>query len=119
VENYELLTIGGVWHLVATSNTLDQPWLFTLDGSPDVPADWLHWVGGVQLQVPAESWNTGRGISSVGFEHANSAFLCHDGGTFYLTYAGSTDLTSFGGWGHAAIGIARSNDLVHWQVPPQ
>ena len=118
VENYELLTIRGIWHLVATSNTLDQPWIFTLAGSPNVPADWLHWVDGAQLQVPAEAWNTGTGISSVGFEHANSAFVCQDGGTFYLTYAGSTDLTSYGGWGHAAIGIARSSDLVHWQVPP-
>jgi hypothetical protein len=118
VENYELLTIGGVWHLVATSNTLDQPWIFTLAGSPDVPADWLHWVDGAQLQVPSEAWNTGTGISSVGFEHANSAFVCQDGATFYLTYAGSTDLTSYGGWGHAAIGIARSSDLVHWQEPP-
>jgi hypothetical protein len=118
VENYELLTIGGVWHLVATSNTLDQPWIFTLAGSPDAPTDWLHWVGGAQLQVPAEAWNTGSGISSVGFEHANSAFVCQVGGTYFLTYAGSTDLTSYGGWGHAAIGIARSRDLVHWQVPP-
>jgi len=118
VENYELLTVAGVWHLVATSNTLDQPWIFTLAGSPDVPADWLHWVDGAQLQVPAEAWNTGAGISSVGFEHANSAFVCQDGGTYYLTYAGSTDLSSYGGWGHAAIGVARSSDLVHWQVPP-
>jgi len=118
VENYELLTIGGVWHLVATSNTLDQPWIFTLAGSPDIPADWLHWVDGAQLEVPAEPWNSGAGISSVGFEHANSAFVCQDGGTYYLTYAGSTDLSSYGGWGHAAIGVARSSDLVHWQVPP-
>ncbi len=117
VENYEFLTIGGVWHLVATSNTLDQPWMFTLAGEPDAPASWLHWVDGYQLQLPAQAWNTGRGVSSVGYEHANSAFLCQDGPTYYLTYAGSTDLTSFGGWGHAAVGIARSTDLVHWQAP--
>ena len=118
VENYEFLTIGGVWHLVATSNTLDQPWLFTLAGDPDTPTSWLHWVDGYQLLVPAQAWNTGQGVSSVGYEHANSAFLCQDGPTYYLTYAGSTDLISFGGWGHAAIGIARSTDLVHWQAPP-
>ncbi|MGH9079362.1 MAG: hypothetical protein ACRDYE_04650, partial [Acidimicrobiales bacterium] len=34
VENYEFLTLAGRWHLVATSNTLDQPWLFTLAGDP-------------------------------------------------------------------------------------
>jgi hypothetical protein len=119
VENYEFLTIGGTWHLVATSNTLDQPWMFTLAGDPDDPASWLHWVDGYQLQVPAESWDTGPGVSSVGYEHANAAFVCQDGATFYLTYAGSADLTSFGGWGHAAVGIARSTDLRHWQVPGQ
>ena len=38
-------------------------------------------------------------------------------GYYYVTYAGSSELTRFGGWGHAEIGIARSTDLVHWQVP--
>jgi hypothetical protein len=35
-----------------------------------------------------------------------------------VNYAGSTDLTRVGGWGHARIGLARSTDLVNWQVPP-
>ena len=48
----------------------------------------------------------------VGYEHANSAYLCvGPGGEDYLTYAASTELTRFGGWGHARIGLARSNDL--------
>ena len=39
------------------------------------------------------------------YEHANSAFLCvGPQGEDYLTYAGSTELTQFGGWGHARIG---------------
>ena len=33
-------------------------------------------------------------------------------------YAGSDELTQFDGWGHAEIGVVRSTDLVHWQVPP-
>jgi hypothetical protein len=119
-ENYELLTVKGVWHLVATSNTLDQPWIFTLSGPPKNPSSWLHWVDGYELTVPSEAWNTGAGLSSVGYEHANSAFLCQDtsDGYDYLTYAGSRELTQFGGWGHAEIGIARSKDLKHWTVPP-
>ena len=120
VENYEFLTVGGAWHLVATSNTLDQPFLFTLGaGDPETPSTWLHWSTGQQLSIPNESFNSGTGISSVGYEHANSAFLCvGPGGEDYLTYAGSTELTQFGGWGHARIGLARSSDLVHWEVPP-
>jgi hypothetical protein len=99
---------------------LDQPWFYALSGNPMIPSSWLHWVDGRELQVPAEPWNTGTGISSTGFEHANSAFLCVDpaDGYDYLTYAGSQELTHFGGWGHAAIGVARSRDLEHWSVPP-
>jgi hypothetical protein len=120
VENYEFLTVGGVWHLVATSNTLDQPFIFTLGpGEPTSPSTWLHWSGGQQMVVPSQLFNSGPGISSVGYEHANSAFLCvGPQGEDYLTYAGSTELTQFGGWGNASIGMARSTDLVHWEVPP-
>lgn len=120
VENFEFLTVGGRWRLVATSNLLDQPWMFALAGNPDVPASWLHWTSGTELHIPGQAWDTGTGISSVGYEHANSVFLCDAharGGYYYATYAGSDELTQFGGWGHAKIGIARSTDLVHWQVP--
>jgi len=120
VENYEFLTIGGRWYLVATSNTLDQPWLFSLSGPASVPSSWLHWTNGRQLQIPAQSWDSGPGLSSVTYEHANSVFLCDArkaDGYVYATYAGSDELTQFDGWGHAEIGIARSKDLVHWQVP--
>ncbi len=122
IENYEFVKLAGQWHLVATSNTLDQPWLFTLAGDPASAPGWLHWTGGYQLSIPSEPFNTGPGISSVGFEHANSAFICdassRPGHFYYLLYAGSKELSEFGGWGHADIGVARSTDLVHWQVPP-
>jgi hypothetical protein len=120
VENYEFLTVEGAWHLVATSNTLDEPFIFSLAaGDPADPTTWLHWSPGRELQVPGQPFDSGAGVSSVGFEHANSAFLCvGPGNEDYLTYAGSTELSSFGGWGHARIGIARSSDLVTWQVPP-
>jgi hypothetical protein len=119
VENYEFLTVGGKWTLVATSNTLDQPFIFTLAaGDPATPSSWLHWSTGRELQIPSQPFNSGPGISSVGYEHANSAFLCvGPGGEDYLTYAASTELTRFGGWGHARIGLARSTDLTTWQVP--
>ncbi len=119
VENYEFLTVAGAWHLVATSNTLDQPFIFTLGpGDPASPTTWLHWSAGRELVIPSQAFNTGPGISSVGYEHANSAFLCvGPGGEDYLTYAGSTELSAFGGWGHVRIGMARSSNLVDWQTP--
>jgi len=121
IENYEFVTVGGRWRLVATSNNLDQPWIFTLAGDPANPSGWLRWTGGYEMDIPSQSFNTGPGLSSIGYEHANSAFLCDAGslpGHFvYLLYAGSDELTRFGGWGHAEIGIARSTDLRTWQVP--
>jgi hypothetical protein len=121
VENYEFVAAGFGWTLIATSNTLDEPYLFELDqGNPAVPSTWLHWGAGRQLVIPNQPFDTGHGINSVGFEHANSAFLCvGPGGEDYLTFAASTELTAFGGWGHARIGIARSSDLTTWQVPPE
>jgi len=117
VENLEFVAAAGRWHLVATSNTFDQPWIFTLSGDPTKPSSWLHWTGATMLVIPGQSWDSGPGLSSVGFEHANSVFLCDATGYYYATYSGSSELTRFGGWGHAEIGIARSTDLVHWQVP--
>lgn len=119
VENYEFVGVGGHWDLVATTNILDQPWLFTLAGDPARPSGWLRWDKGRQLEVPAGRWDSAPGLSSVTHEVDNSAFLCVDpaDGTDYLLYAGSDELTQFGGWGHAEIGIAASNDLVHWKTP--
>ena len=121
VERYEFLNVAGSWHLMATSNNLDQPWLFKLAGDPDVASGWLDWSGGYELAIPKAAWDTGPGISSIGYEWANASFLCDATGTdgyYYVLYAGSKELTQFGGWGHAEIGIARSRNLVNWQVPP-
>jgi hypothetical protein len=120
VENYEFLFVSGSWHLVATSNTFDQPWLFSLVGNPRDPTSWLHWSAGAEMQIPSQAWDSGAGVSSVTYEHANSVFLCDataTDGYVYATYAGSDELTAFDGWGHAKIGIARSTDLIHWQIP--
>ena len=36
---------------------------------------------------------------------------------FYLLYVGANELRTYGGWGHTSLGIARSTDLVTWEVP--
>jgi hypothetical protein len=121
VERYEFLNVEGSWDLMATSNTLDQPWLFKLTGDPDTPSGWLNWSSGSELAIPKATWDSGPGVSSVGYEWANASFLCNassSDGYYYLLYAGSSELSQFGGWGHAEIGIARSRNLIDWQVPP-
>lgn len=119
-ENYEFFRLDGVWHLIATTNTLDRPYLATLAGPPSNPRSWLDWTGGRVLDIPAEKWNSAPGVSSLTHEVANAIYLCDAraiDGHYYVFYAGSAELTEFGGWGHAAIGVARSIDLVHWSVP--
>lgn len=120
IENYQFLSIDGVWNLLATSNMFDRPWLFSLTGDPSDPQAWLQWSPGRELEVPAESWNRAPGVPGVNFELANSAYLCDArrvDGHFYLLYVGANELQSYGGWGHTRLGIARSTDLTRWEVP--
>ena len=124
VENYQFLSIDGAWRLLATSNSFNRPWLFRLAAETardDAGAGWLDWEDGFELEVPVEAWNTRPGgISGFDYEQANCAYLCDarsSDGYFYLLYAGSTELDSFDGWGHARIGVVRSADLREWEVP--
>jgi hypothetical protein len=120
IENYQFQRIDGVWHLLATSNNLDRPWLFTLRGNPADPKGWLDWSPGRELEVPIEHWNFSPGINSVNYEQENGAYLCDArriDGHFYLFYFGAHELKSYGGWGHTSLGVARSTNLITWTVP--
>ena len=121
IENDQFIRIDGQWKLIATSNQLDRPFLFDLAGAPTEPSAWLRWSAGRQLVVPQESWNPGTGITGATYEHANGAYLIDRSaadGHFYLVYEDAPEMSTFGGQGHGAFGIARSTDLVHWSVPP-
>jgi hypothetical protein len=123
-ENFQFLQLDGAWHMVATARApglplsrhvytgSHEPHLYLMDGSGEELADWTRWICKRRLEIPQEDWNRGM--------HANSAFLAdwreHDG-HFYLFYAGSQDHERFGGRGHAKLGVARSRDLVRWEVP--
>jgi hypothetical protein len=114
-ENYQFLLLDGVWHVLGTTVPVHRELLYRLAGPPDEPESWLHWTLVRELNVPSEEWNRPPG------EIANAAFLCDArslDGHWYVFYAGSTELDRFGGRGHAKIGIARSTDLVRWEVPP-
>lgn len=120
IENYQFLPVDGVWNLLATSNNLNRPWLFTLTGNPRDPHGWLQWSSGRELEVPAEAWNRAPGVPSVTFDQADAAYLCDARGVdghFYLLYVGTNDMHGYGGFGHTSLGVARSADLVTWQVP--
>ncbi len=120
LENYQMLKIDGVWHLLGTTIKKTEgydrdhlPVLYRLTGAASDPQSWLKWDRVAILDVPEESWNQG-------YERANSAHLCDAraaDGHFYLFYAGSNEGDTFAGRGHAKIGVARSRDLQTWQVP--
>ncbi len=119
-ENFQFLVIDGVWHVLATTIPIHVPALFRLVGDPANPSSWLHWQKVATFDVPQEAWNRGE-TAGIDHETANSAYLCdarRADGYWYLFYAGSEELTSFEGRGHAKIGIARSRDLRSWTVPP-
>jgi hypothetical protein len=114
-ENYQFLHIDGVWHLVGTTIPVHRELVYRLAGPPDRPESWLHWSFVRELTIPSEVWNRPPG------EVANALFLCDArplDGYWYAFYAGSTEIDRFSHRGHAKIGVARSRDLVHWDVPP-
>jgi hypothetical protein len=119
-ENFQFLVIDGVWHVLLTTIPIHTPTLFRLAGAPSEPQAWLHWEEVATFEVPQEDWNRGT-TPGIDHETANSAYLCDAraaDGYWYLFYAGSTELTTFEGRGHARIGVARSRDLRTWTVPP-
>ena len=118
-EAFHFYEIDGQWRLVATARDpkgwrcinpyvcSHEPFIYTRDGD-----DWTRWTEKRQLHVPLEDWN-----SSL---HANGASLNDwraQDGWFYLFYAGSDDLDSFGGRSHCKLGVARSKDLITWRLP--
>jgi len=89
-----------------------EPYLIQLLGAPGDPAGWLAWSEPWRLEILVEGLNA---------DHlANAAYLVdwrgHDG-YFYLFYAGRTEGHSHAGRGDNRLGVARSRDLVRWQVP--
>ncbi len=121
-ENFQFLEIDGRWRMVATARHPErpidpgyvgshEPFLYTMDGDGSKLEHWTRWVDKRHLQIPEEGWNR--------LMHANTATLSDWRGLdghFYLFYSGADELDP-DGRGHGSIGVARSRDLVHWEVP--
>lgn len=116
LENYQLLRIDGVWHLLGTRiPLLHVPVLHRLDGDPRDPAAWRTWTVVRDFEIPPQRWNDGPVLDH---ERANAAYLVDErerDGHYYLLYAGSTERDSFERRGHSSLGLARSRDLVRWE----
>lgn len=112
-ENYRLLEIDNVWHLQTSGYFPHEPYLFKIGGDPDQKGWWGVWKNGIMLNIPPkEGFNTAH--------KANAGHLQdwrHYDGYFYLLFAGNTENETFWTRGHNRLGLARSKDLIHWEVP--
>ena len=120
-ENLQALKIDGTWHLVGTKLPVGHtPTLLRLDGAPTDPLSWLTWTEVRPFVIREQSWNIGP--NELSYERANSSYVIDErevDGFFYLLYAGSTEVTTYSGRGHSALGLARSTDLKRWEVAPE
>ncbi len=110
-ENAELIMIDGKWKLIATQRFM-RPGIRVMKGDGSDKDDWKRWSRFRTLDIPVEDFNTDY--------TANACFLAdwrsYDG-HFYLIYDGRTEGKSHIGMGNTRLGLARSKDLVAWEVP--
>ena len=116
-ENAEFIDINGKWYLLVTARGPKPerdhlPTLIPMLGDGVEDSDWLGWGEFTFLNIPEESFNTDN--------RANASFLAdwrHRDGYFYLLYAGRTENKSHAGRGDNKLGLARSMDLITWEIP--
>ncbi len=111
-ENYEFLKIDGKWFLLTTDYRPHQMHIYKMKENGVKSGDWLTWVDGRVLLMPEEDFNTDHN-SNAGFI---ADFRKLDG-YFYCIYAGRTEGKSHAKRGNNKLGLARSKDLINWQVP--
>lgn len=123
-ENCQFVRLDGQWRLFSSDYSPRAPVLYTLNAASDRPL-WLEWTAGRILHAPAEEWNS--------LDRDNAAWLTDQraaDGHVYMLYCGrnATRANDFVGpgsrgvpWarGWNRIGIARSRDLMTWNVPGQ
>ncbi len=109
-ENYQFISqTPGASRPSLLATRMDKnhrPCLFAPTGSI------LHWHDGRELLIPAQEFNS--------LDRANAACLINSrdrDGYFYLFYAGNREKERFLGRGHNRIAIARSRDMLLWDIP--
>lgn len=109
-ENGQFVSIDGRWHLVATLLDHEQG-IATQQGQPTDPSAWTDWADFQRLDTPVR----------LGFNESSpaNASALWDGrdvdGYWYRVYCAANRPTNTN-WGYQ-LGVARSRDLVSWQLP--
>ncbi|MBD3352101.1 MAG: hypothetical protein GF364_11495 [Candidatus Lokiarchaeota archaeon] len=113
-ENFEFIKIDGIWYILSTDYRPHRPYLYRISGTGRGVDDncWLKWTDGYELNIPQEQFNT--------HDRSNAGFLAdwreYDG-HYYLLYAGTTEGRSHARRGDSKLGLARSNNLLIWNLP--
>ncbi|MEQ8704828.1 MAG: hypothetical protein RIC19_12955 [Phaeodactylibacter sp.] len=116
-ENYEYFQADDQWWCLTTDYAYNPyrehaPYLYKLKEAPSQFPSWLQWEDGYKITIPIEKgFNTSYA--------ANAAFIC-DGraydGYYYMIYAGRTENKTHAKRGDNKLGLARSRDLVNWDI---
>ena len=111
-ENYQMLHIDGYWYLLSSDYSPKVASLYRMEKDGTRDEHWLTWINGYDLDIPIESFNTNH--------VANAPYIAdwrRFDGHFYIIYAGRKENNSHAGRGNNKLGLARSDDLIHWEVP--
>ena len=57
-ENFQLLMIDDVPHLLCTNYDPHHPWLYRMAGEPDDLTAWTEWWDGYRLMIPSQRFNS-------------------------------------------------------------
>ncbi len=104
------LRLGEGWSVLGSQRAGRGPAISALTGDEDTARGWLSWGAPQPLSIPTQTWNLGV--------PATGASLCDARGIdgfAYLFFAAS-DTADFVA-GHGVIGLARSRDLLTWELP--
>lgn len=112
-ENFDFVVFEGWRYLVSTDYKPHIPVLYRQAAfDPESPADWMYWHRGAPVHVPEQWFNTNHRANAVSFTN-----WTHFDGHIYMIYAGRTEGESHAGRGDNRLGLARSRNLAHWDVP--
>ncbi|MFS0727541.1 hypothetical protein [Paenibacillus sp. 1P07SE] len=110
-ENFCFLRQSEGWLLVTTDYRPHEIFVYSMSGRGEQAEDWLKWKKGRRLEIPGQSWNT---------SHLANAAALYDWraqtGYYYILYAGNAENETFAKRGHNRLGLARSLDLLSWEV---
>ncbi|NJK95418.1 MAG: hypothetical protein HC905_11345 [Bacteroidales bacterium] len=110
-ENGQFIEIDKKIYMMVTSEG-HLPAITRMKGNGKADQDWLQWEDLRNIPLPVEEFNK--------FQTSNAASINDwrvNDGYFYMLYAGKTEGISHNRRGDNKLGIARSKDLINWEIP--